>query len=228
MAYGQWKIDEELTFKEFGYYSVTLTKGSQYPVKCICLNCGTTANKRLRESNRKHRCKSIINGEKKCFKCKSFKITDEFARNKSTFDGFAKVCKECFKNYDATKKHYANKIFKNKTDLLFNFKTRMSYFKLKSKMKNLEFNIDEHYLMDLYKKQNGKCYFSGIDIKHNKDFLNYDSISIERLNPDMGYTKGNVVLSCFSLNSFKGMMTEREFKDFLKIILPELIKYSND
>lgn len=48
MSYGQWKIDKDLTLKEFGYDGDGLSKGSQKPVKCVCESCGIIANKRFR------------------------------------------------------------------------------------------------------------------------------------------------------------------------------------
>ena len=41
------------------------------------------------------------------------------------------------------------------------------------------------------------------------------------------YTMDNVVLCSFSVNSFKGMMTEAEFKKYIKNILPNLVDYIN-
>jgi len=43
----------------------------------------------------------------------------------------------------------------------------------------------------------------------------------------MGYTKDNVVLAAFNINSLKGMMSENEFKLFLDRIIPNLIEYKN-
>jgi len=80
MAYGQWKIDEELTFKEFGYYSNMLSRGSKKPVKCICEACGIVTNKRLREASRKHICKSIIDDKKNVINVKKIKTFQSFRK----------------------------------------------------------------------------------------------------------------------------------------------------
>ena len=66
-----------------------------------------------------------------------------------------------------------------------------------------------------------------IEIIHNEGCSQYNSISIERLTSEKGYTKNNVVLSSFSLNSFKGMMSEIEFKQFLNEVIPKLIEYKD-
>jgi hypothetical protein len=227
MAYGQWKVDVKATIEEFGYNPNELSYGSRKPVKCICEACGMVANKRFRESNAKHRCESIINGRKKCYKCKTFKPLEEFSKNKSTFDGYQKVCKDCFSNYDSVKKSYKKKQNKLKTDLKTYLRNKTSNLERKCKLKNLPFDLDKDYIYNLFLKQDGKCYFTGIDIKHNIGCHQYDSISIERLDPNGGYTKNNTVLSSFALNSFKGMMNESEFKNFLNLIIPNLVEYKN-
>lgn len=227
MAYGQWKVDINATIEEFGYNPNELSYGSKKPVKCVCEACGIVANKRFRESNAKHRCASIINGEKKCYKCKTFKPLDDFSKNKSTFDGYQKVCKDCFSSYDSVKKSYKKKQNKLKTDLKTYLRNKTSNLERKCKLKNLPFDLDKDYIYNLFLKQDGKCYFTGIDIKHNIGCHQYDSISIERLDPNGGYTKNNTVLSSFALNSFKGMMNESEFKNFLNLIIPNLVEYKN-
>jgi len=227
MAYGQWKIDEGLTFNEFGYYSNSLSKGSKKPVKCICESCGIIANKRLRESNAKHICKPIIDGKKKCFKCKSFKKTDEFSKNRNSKDGFSKLCKECYSNYDCVKNGYKKKSSILKTDIVKYFEYKTNSFKTKCKLKNLNFDLDNDILYQIFIKQNKKCYYSGIEMKHNVGCSDYNSISVDRLNPELGYIKENVVLVAFNINSLKGMMNEQEFKEFLDKIIPNLVEYKN-
>lgn len=227
MAYGQWKIDERLTFEHFGYYSADLSSGSTRTVKCICEACGATTDKRFRESKSKHICKSIIDGKKKCFKCKTFKTVDEFSKNRATFDGYSKICKDCFSKYDSVKFGYKKKNNLIKNDIKAYFSNKVNTLKAKSKLKGLSFDIDADFLYNLYIKQNGKCYYSGIEIIHNAGCSDFNSISVERLISEGGYTKDNVVLASFSLNSFKGMMSEYEFKKFLITIIPNLITYSN-
>lgn len=226
MSYGQWKVDEEATLKEFGYRISELTSGSKKPVKCVCEACGVITNKRFRESNAKHICKPIIDGKKKCFKCKTFKPVEDFSKNRSTFDGYQKACKECFSNYDSVQKGYKKKSALLKSDLKTYLRNKTSSLERKCREKNLYFDLDKEFIYNLYLKQEGRCYYTGENIVHNTGCHQYDSISIDRLDPNKGYTKNNVVLSLFAINSFKGMMNEKEFKEFLKKTLPELIKYS--
>jgi len=129
MSYGQWVVQENDTITEFGYSTSGLTYGSKKPVICVCNDCGTKTTKRFRESNRKHICVSIINGKKRCFKCKEHKLVEDFSKNRSTFDGYQKVCKGCFSNYESVKRGYRKKSKRLKTDLELYLRNKTSSLK---------------------------------------------------------------------------------------------------
>jgi len=226
MAYGQWKVNVTLTKQEFGYFPKDLTKFSHKPVKVVCKQCGCIGNKRLSESNRKHICNSIINNEKRCFKCKQFKDVSDFSKNRSTSDGYQKVCKNCFAGYESVKRHYKNKTIKYKTTLKQYFSQKVSNIRRKSEIINLPFDLDTDFLLDLYKNQDGKCYYSNIEMKHNIGVCSFNSISLERLDPNKGYVKTNVVFCANGINSFKGNLSMEEFKEMLQIVLPALKDFS--
>src|SRR5438128_381199 len=59
-------------------------------------------------------------------------------------------------------------------------------------------DITLEYLKGVWDKQDGKCFYSGIQMqtKPNSDW----KCSVERLDPDKGYIKGNVILACHELN----------------------------
>jgi hypothetical protein len=227
MSYGQWNIDKDKTIESYGYNPETLSYGSKKPVCCVCINCGMEAILHYRSSNKKHICKSVINGFKKCFKCKETMIAEDcFSKNKSTYDGYQKVCKNCFSNYNSVKNGYKKKNNNIKTNLTLYLRNKIANIKHRCKLKNIEFNLSDDYINKLFLEQKGLCYFTNIPMVHNEGQHQYNSISIERLDPSIGYIDNNVKLCLFSLNSFKGMMNESEFKSFLKEILPKLKEYS--
>ena len=72
-------------------------------------------------------------------------------------------------------------------------------------------DITSHDLMELYNKQNGKCYYTGIQMKLLSDterdlFL----MSIDRTDSSKGYTNDNVVLCCWGINVLKGQHSEKD------------------
>ena len=62
-------------------------------------------------------------------------------------------------------------------------------------------------LINLFIKQNGKCFYS------NQTFDNDKNVpSIDKINPKLGYTKKNICLSTFLINRTKWDLNIREFR----------------
>lgn len=61
----------------------------------------------------------------------------------------------------------------------------------------LDVTIDEQYLMELYKKQDGRCYWSNYPLDPKDVFKKHcpKAISLDRLDDSKGYIPGNVVLT---------------------------------
>lgn len=54
---------------------------------------------------------------------------------------------------------------------------------------------------------------------HGQGVQQYNSMSIDRLIPNLGYIKNNIVLCMYIANTSKGSKTEVEFYDFCTKIL---------
>lgn len=78
--------------------------------------------------------------------------------------------------------------------------------------------IKTSYLRYLYKKQNGKCFYSGVKMKLSSE-LSRDPLlmSVDRFNTSLGYINGNVVLCCLGMNLLKGKHTPNVLYDSLKL-----------
>ena len=82
-------------------------------------------------------------------------------------------------------------------------------------------DLTVEYLVDLYKKQDGYCYYSGekmifgwVDGK-----VHHNSLSLDKLDPNKGYVQGNVVWCTYLVNTMKQNLTETEFYAVLSKIL---------
>jgi hypothetical protein len=98
-----------------------------------------------------------------------------------------------------------------------------------AKSRNLEISIDILYCEELWKKQNEKCALSGIVltipkrtyfIKENgKKSINYSgNASLDRIDSNKGYIKGNVQWIHKRINTMKMNMTDKELIDWCKLI----------
>jgi hypothetical protein len=70
-----------------------------------------------------------------------------------------------------------------------------------------EFEITPKHLMDAWKRQDGKCYYSGIDMQLNsgtRQNPNVFRVSVDRTINTQGYLPRNIKLVCWSVNQGKG------------------------
>jgi len=106
--------------------------------------------------------------------------------------------------YQRDKKRYAK-------DPIGYFGQRIST--LKSRSSNL--NITPEYLLSLYKKQNGRCFYTGKKLKLKVSSIkDWEKLSIDKIIPENGYIIGNVVLCTNKFNTVKQNLSLKEIKKF--------------
>jgi len=89
---------------------------------------------------------------------------------------------------------------------------------MRANRSDLSFNLDPEYIQMLWKTQNAKCWYSGLFMKISKNKVGFFSPSLDKLDPNLGYIKGNVVLCLFAVNSFKQELIAKDFIDLLASI----------
>jgi hypothetical protein len=112
--------------------------------------------------------------------------------------------------------------FKNPIEALLATRIRQTKYDCK-KRRNLEFDLDLEYLVDLYNKQNGKCALSGWNLECETGGEWYGNknprvCSIDRKDNSKGYIKGNVHLTCSYVNNLRGPMPLKEFRQMCRDI----------
>lgn len=93
-------------------------------------------------------------------------------------------------------------------------------------------DLTAEFLIELYRKQDGRCFYTGatmtfpgriIETKDHGQSWRYPErlagISLDRLDPQKGYMKGNVVFCSYRINTMKGSYTETEFYQTICSIL---------
>ena len=223
--YSETFINEKLTLATFNYHSDELPKNSKKKIVVTCINCHQNIRREKRNAKAKHRCPSVVGENKRCFKCEQWKDLSFFPKNPSGSGGVGKMCKECFNNHKAVKRYELRRKERLRQSFYENFdlylRNKVSYVKNNCKRKNIDFNLDFEFLQYLWKKQQGKCYYSGIPmLKKKKDngFLCWDGPTLDRVNPSGGYLKNNVVWCIFAINSFKQSLEINEFEEQIKNI----------
>lgn len=127
-------------------------------------------------------------------------------------------CKRCISR--EMQKKYINGDFINRCETNKNWKLnnfihhKVQSAKHRAMRKGFEFTITDEIVKDILKQQGGKCYFSNIELTFKPH--DWSSLSIDRINNDLGYTKENIVLVTKFVNSSKNLLTNQEFIDNIK------------
>lgn len=142
-----------------------------------------------------------------CSKCLIYKDINDFIwidKNNLRF----RFCKSC------KSKQYTQKVHQDYESYI---KKQICQIRYRSKKHGSYFSLDAEYLIDLWKKQNGKCFYSDYDLntmntggKHN-----VDSASLDKIIPENGYVKGNVVWCIQRVNVMKNDATIDEMKKWM-------------
>jgi hypothetical protein len=85
-----------------------------------------------------------------------------------------------------------------------------------AKIRNLKLDIDKEYILKLYKKQKGLCYWYKFKMEPSTISRYPLQPSIDRIDNKMGYTKDNVVLCCLMANLGRNVCDVETWKDILK------------
>jgi len=225
--YSEVKINNELTMATFGYNINDLLEGSHQKVVVVCINCNKIIHRERRNIFNKHRCSSVINKNKRCFKCLEWKDLTLFNKNPKGSGGVSKLCRKCYNNNISVKAYEKRRNLRFKksiedNDIKFYIKRRFPTKKSHCKRNGIEFNITEDFLYNLWEKQNGKCFYTNLEMNNSlkqKGFQSWDSPSLDRLNPEKGYVQDNVVWCIFAVNSFKQSLTYEDFMNQLSKII---------
>lgn len=214
-----------LTKARFGYSGSELSLGSHKPVIVECQGCHRIIEREFRYLKRTHQC-PIVEGDKKwCFSCKSWKDLSLFNKCSSQPSGVAKLCRECYNSNEAVKKCERNRCLRHRRafleDIGYYFRYRTYAIKKQACKHGIPFDLDEVYLFNLWKQQEGKCYYSSLLMRAEgkvNGFQSWFSPSLDRKIPSLGYVKGNVAWCCFGINSCKQTMNAAEFLTLMKNI----------
>jgi hypothetical protein len=139
---------------------------------------------------------------KRCSKCKINKKNSDFAKQKNTKDNLSAYCKTCKiannRKYRSTKEGY-----------LYNTLNRA---KVRAKNKNINFDLNIEYLQSIATE---KCPVFNVDLFYYSSFNGQghpdkQAAALDRIIPELGYVKENVVFISQWANTIKSNATEKE------------------
>ena len=89
-------------------------------------------------------------------------------------------------------------------------------------VRDLDFDIDIDYIMNLLVKQQGKCARTGWDLEFTRggkwDGKNPRGCTMDRINNRRGYVRGNIELVCGVANVLRGKLDVDTFNDICRAV----------
>lgn len=171
--------------------------------------------------------------KKRCLSCGIEKSIDDFHKAKLGVLGRQTKCKKCtsewHRAYNARsdvkeKKGPRVRVYNKKWREANPEKAKENYAIWRAKTpaqalgKSLRRSLQRHptdcpvtlkELMQIWDAQDGCCVLSGIKMTWGMGTYYPTSISIDRINSDIGYTKENVRLICYAINAMKGVWDDK-------------------
>lgn len=147
--------------------------------------------------------KTFHHKEKECPICKTVKPLSEFYKGKKYYYS---NCKKC--NNKISRKYYTDTV-EGRMRKIFNAA------KSRSIKQNAPFDITIDFIFDLFKKQKGKCFYSGTKMTSE---IGRTGISIDKKTPEHGYIEDNVVLTTWLVNNMKRDLTAEQFVEMCELI----------
>jgi hypothetical protein len=168
-----------------------------------CSACGKKCEKRAAEINRQKK------KGKKLFYC-NLKCA-------------GKINSGHLKKYVSQNSHIIKQYSNNRKDEYSPFRYHLNNAKNRVIKYNEEFNLDLPYLKEIWHMQNGKCAVTGIDLnvkfihtKNQRTDKNPYQASLDRIDNNKGYIKGNVRFVCLMFNIARNNFSDTDVLEFCK------------
>jgi hypothetical protein len=96
-------------------------------------------------------------------------------------------------------------------------KNYLSSIKKRAIKKNIEFDLEEDYLNQLFKIQSGLCGITNVPIKipTRIETKIYETASLDRIDSSSGYIKGNVMWVVLGINYMKNRHSNEDLKELI-------------
>jgi hypothetical protein len=143
---------------------------------------------------------------KTCFRCKQTKPFELFFKHKQTSDGYHSWCKTCCIEGNERSRQKQNATIEGRAKIF------LRNAKNSATKRKQAFSLTIQDVVDCWRKQLGFCAYSGRAMTLEAGKLN--TVSIERIDSDVGYTVENTVLVCQAINRMK---SDFGFEDFFAL-----------
>ena len=145
---------------------------------------------------------------KTCFRCKQNKPIERFFKSSNTSDKLHSWCKDCCKEGNITSRDKQNSTIEGRAKIFLRNAQKSA------RKRNQIFDLTIQDIVDAWEQQYQICAYSGREMTLKHGELN--TVSIERIDSKVGYTKENTILVCQAVNRMKSDFSYEEFYELCK------------
>jgi len=167
-----------------------------------CMTCYRAARK---VQSRAYRERVRGQVQRTCFRCRETK-------NGSEFPGAGRYCSACDKKYQME--------YRNSTPRRHLMKV-LHRMRSNGKDRGATCTVTLDQLQELWEHQKGVCFYTGTPLTFKGDRA-HSALSVDRINPALGYEPGNVVLCCWAFNRMKTDLTLTELAELCRAFLKRI------
>jgi len=150
-------------------------------------------------------------GTKICAKCSGKFPVSVFYKHVQTADGWHSWCKACCREGSIKSREKKYSSFESR------IKTFLRCCKVSAIKRGHEFSLTADDLRKAWDMQGGLCAYTGIPMTTQANLPH--SVSVERVDNDIGYTEANTVLVCKAINAMKSDLDAKLFYDMCKSVV---------
>ncbi len=163
--------------------------------------------------------RKIVDGKHWCYKCDQWKPVNEFYPDSKASVGLRGRCKICDKavvndlHTNNQDRAFRNLIIRHKSNGRNGSKRRREF----TEQGNLTLDV----VNELWEQQDGKCAVTGVQLTHiqGSGFRVWTNVTVDRTDPDKGYTRDNIRLVCRAVNYMKAALSDEEMLKWAALIL---------
>jgi len=133
------------------------------------------------------------------------------------YSGRKSICKICLSNHYKTrddKKEYIEKQKYWRSNNILHY--RVESAKHRSKRSGIPFEITDEIVQEKINSQMGLCYISKQPLSYIEN--DWNSLSLDRLNSDLGYTVENTIVVTKFVNNSKNNLSLDEYLNLIKLV----------
>jgi len=168
-----------------------------------------------------------------CKDCNQHFPSEKMIKDKNKASGHRNLCKVCNNKRNRKRREddvtgsteaYNRRMRKFRSTMKGAILQRCISAKMRAEKTGLPFDLDVEYLRDLYEKQQGLCAYTGevMQVQAPKSEPKWPVLSLDKIDPEKGYVKGNVQFVTMRVNTMKNDMTHEQFVKRMQHILTHI------